>query len=367
MWLSLVERYAGGVEVVGSNPAIPTINSMFKKSFASDNYSGIHPKILEGIVSANQAQVPAYGDDEYTFQAIKSFKKIFGEQIEVFFVFNGTASNVLGLKTLSESFGAVICSDCAHIHLDECGAPENFLGSKLITVPNSQGKISPEQISKKITRIGDQHHVQARVISITQSTEYGTVYTPDEILRISSLARLNNMFVHMDGARFANAVASLGMEPREICRGVDVLSFGGTKNGLMCGEAVIFLNPDLADNFKYIRKQSMQLASKMRFISAQFIALLENGLWLDNARQANSMAKYLADKLQQIPWVTITQPVQVNAVFVKVPTELIKTIQEKYSCYVWNEQNSELRWMTAFNTRTEDIDDFVSFLKGLKN
>jgi threonine aldolase len=340
---------------------------MYKKSFASDNYSGIHPRILEVIASVNQAQVPAYGDDEYTNQAIKEFKKIFGDHAEIFFVFNGTASNVLGLKTLTDSFGAVICSDCAHINLDECGAPENYLGSKLLTIPNTYGKITSDQVIKKITRIGDQHHVQARVLSITQSTEYGTVYTPDEILRLSSVAHANNIYLHMDGARFANAVASLNVDPRDICAGVDVLSFGGTKNGLMCGEAVIFLNPALADDFKYIRKQSMQLASKMRFISAQFIALLENGLWLENAHQANSMASYLANNLKQIPWITITQPVQVNAVFVKVPPELIKTIQDKYSCYVWNEENSELRWMTAFDTCQEDLDDFVSFLKGIKN
>jgi threonine aldolase len=346
--------------------ALIKLEFMTIKSFASDNYSGIHTKVLEAIAYANQAQVPAYGEDKYTFQAIKSFKKIFGEHVEVFLVFNGTASNVLGLKTLTESFGAVICSDCAHIHLDECGAPENFIGSKLFTIPNTHGKISPEQVSQKIIRKGDQHHVQARVISITQSTEYGTVYTTDEILKLSSLARSNDMFLHMDGARFANAVDSLGIEPSEISQGVDVLSFGGTKNGLMCGEAVIFLNPALTKNFKYIRKQSMQLASKMRFISAQFTALLEDGLWLNNARQANQMAQYLAKSLQQIPWLSITQPVQVNAVFVKVPPELIKTIQEKYSCYVWNEENSELRWMTAFDTRPEDIDEFVSFLKVLK-
>jgi len=340
---------------------------MYKKSFASDNYSGVHQKIMDSLIVANQGQAPAYGDDYYTHQATQEFKKIFGQNVEVFFVFNGTASNVLGLQTLTESFGAVICSDCAHINLDECGAPEKFLGSKLLTIPNSNGKIDSEQVTQKITRIGDQHHVQAKVLSITQSTEYGTVYTPDEVFRLSSVAHMNNIFLHMDGARFANAVASLDLDPRDICAGVDVLSFGGTKNGLMCGEAVIFLNPALAENFKFIRKQSMQLASKMRFISTQFLTLLQDGLWLENARHANSMAKYLADKLQQIPWAIITQPVQVNAVFVQVPSDLIKTIQEKYSCYVWNEQNSELRWMTAFDTCQQDIDEFVDFLKGLKN
>jgi threonine aldolase len=340
---------------------------MYKKSFASDNYSGMHPHVLEALGDANQGHQPAYGADPLTQKAKQAFKKIFGNQIEVFFVFNGTASNVLALKTLTDSFNSIICSDCAHINQDECGAPESFLGTKLVTVPNNGGKISAEQILKKISRLGDQHHSQAKVISITQSTEYGTVYAPDEIKEISCLARAKNMFLHMDGARFSNATASLDLDPREnsIEAGVDVLSFGGTKNGLACAESVIFFNPELAKNFKFIRKQSMQLASKMRFISAQFLALLEDDLWLKNARHANSMAKYLSEGLSGISWLSITQKVQANAVFISVPQNLIKTIQENYPCYLWNEDKSELRLMTAFDMAQADIDELVGFLKGL--
>jgi threonine aldolase len=340
---------------------------MNKKSFASDNYSGIHPNVLNAISSANFGQQPAYGNDDYTYQAIEKFKKIFGNNIEIFFVFNGTAANVLGLQSLLNSYNAIICSDCSHINQDECGAPEKNLGSKLITIPSKDGKISPDSIQKKIIRLNDQHYVQAKIISITQSTEYGTIYSKDEIKDLADFAHKNNLYLHMDGARFANAVAGLNLDPREITNsiGLDLMSFGGTKNGLMCGEAVIFFNPSLAKNFKYIRKQSMQLASKMRFISAQFMAILENELWIKNAKHANDMARYLSESLSNISWVLLVYPVQANAVFIKIPKSLINQIQEKYSFYIWNEEESMIRLMTAFDTSQQDIDDFISYLKGL--
>lgn len=335
-----------------------------KKSFASDNNAGIHPEILTAIVNANQGHVVGYGDDEYTARAIKKFQEHFGNDIEVFFAFNGTGANVLGLKAITDSFNAIICAATAHLNVDECGAPEKFLGCKLLTVPTLNGKLTVDLVQRHVHGFGDQHHVQPKVISITQSTELGTVYAQAEIKALADFAHHHTMLLHMDGARIANAAASLSLPLRAITKdvGVDVLSFGGTKNGLMLGEAVIFFNKSLAKNFPYIRKQGMQLASKMRFISAQFIALLTNDLWLHNAAHANKMAKKLADSLQQIPEIKITQEVMANGVFAIIPKELIAKLQEKYFFYVWNEERNEVRWMTSFDTTEEDIQNFVNFI-----
>lgn len=338
---------------------------MNTRSFASDNNAGVHPDILKAIEAANNGHVVAYGDDPYTEKTIAEFKKLLGNDIEVFFVFGGTAANVLGIKTATESFNAVICAETAHINVDECGAPEKFIGCKLLTIPTTNGKITVEQIAQHVHGIGDQHHVQAKIVSITQATEMGTLYTPKEIKVIADYVHQNNMFLHMDGARIANAVVGLNVDIKEITKnaGVDILSFGGTKNGMMFGEAVVFFNQELAKNFKFIRKQGMQLASKMRFVSAQFEALFANDLWLENAKHANEMARLLAEKVKEIPQVKITQEVQANAVFAIVPKQAISKLQEKYFFYVWNEGTSEVRWMASFDTQKEDIENFIKFVK----
>lgn len=336
-------------------------------TLASDNYAGVHPEIFEALHHANEGHSPSYGADPYTERAIRKFQEFFGADIEVFFAYNGTGANVLGLSALTRSFDAIICSDLAHINVDESTAPEKFTGCKLLTIPTKDGKIYAWEIEEKIQRTGDQHHPQARVISISQSTEYGTVYTPNEIKSISHIARKHNLLLHMDGARLSNAAVGLREEFRSITRdaGVDVLSFGGTKNGMMFGEAIIFFTPGLARDFKYIRKQGMQLHSKMRFISAQFEALLTNDLWRRNAEHANRMAALLEEEIRKVKKAVITQPVQANGVFVKLPAEIVPELQEHCFFYVWNEKNSEVRLMCSFDTTEENIRSFGNKLRSL--
>lgn len=338
---------------------------MNSRSFASDNNAGVHPEVIDALKNANQGHVIAYGDDSYTEAAGNKLKRIFGGDVEVFFVYNGTGANVLGLSSVLDSYQAVICADTAHIQTDECGAPEKFTGCKLLTVPTADGKLTIEGISKHMHGIGFEHHVQPRVISITQATEMGTLYTPMEIREIVDYAHKNKMFLHMDGARIANAAVALelGFADFTARTGVDILSFGGTKNGLMFGEAVIFFNRRLADNFKYIRKQGMQLASKMRYISAQFNAYLENDLWRKSAQHANAMARLLASEVEKIPQIKITQKVQANGIFAIVPPEIIPALQQEYFFYIWNEETSEVRWMCSFDTTEEDIQKFVAKIR----
>lgn len=340
---------------------------MNKISFASDNYSGVHPDILEAILRANHDHVPAYGGDEYTHLAVDKFREHFGQDTDVFFVFNGTAANVTSIAAINRSYHAVICAEKAHIQVDECGAPEDITGSKLLVVSTVNGKFSVEQIKKHLERVGDQHHVQPRLISLSQSTEYGTVYTPAEIKTIADFAHSNKLFLHMDGARISNAAVSLNVELKAISKevGVDVLSFGGTKNGMMFGEAVVFFNRDLAQDFLFIRKQSMQLASKMRFISAQFHALLSNDLWRRNAKQANAMAALMAEKLSKIPGIRFTHEVNANAIFAIMPKETISRLQEKYQFYTWDENLSQVRLMTSFDTTEAEVHEFVEAAKGI--
>jgi len=338
-----------------------------KHTFASDNYAGVHPEIMDALHYANQGHAPSYGTDPYTERAIKKFKEYFGENIEIYFVYNGTGANVLGLSAVTRSFESIICSDLAHINVDESTAPERFTGCKLLTIPTKDGKIYPAEIEEKIQRVGDQHHPQARVISISQSTEYATVYTIDEIKAISNVARKHNLFLHMDGARISNAAVSLRKDFSAMTRdaGVDVLSFGGTKNGMMFGEAIVFFQPELAKNFMYIRKQGMQLNSKMRFVSAQFEALLTNDLWKRNAEHSNRMAALLAEEIRNVSRAEITQPVQANGVFVKLPPEIIPALQEESFFYVWNEKLSEVRLMCSFDTTEDSIRKFGNKLKAL--
>jgi threonine aldolase len=335
-----------------------------QRSFASDNNAGIHPEVLKAIAAVNQGHVVGYGADPYTADMVQLFRRHFGSDAEVFVVFNGTGANCLSLQALTRSYHAVICAASAHIYTDECGAPEKFSGCKLLPLTTADGKLTVDMVRHAYHGIGDEHHVQPKVISITQSTEMGTVYRPEEIRALADFARQNNLYLHLDGARLANAAASLGQTLRQATRdlGIDVLSFGGTKNGIMGAEAVVFFRPDLAHDFLFWRKQSMQLASKMRFLSAQLAALLTNDLWLANARHANRMAKLLEEHVRRIPGVQIVYPVEANGVFAQIPREAIARIQQRYFFYVWNEEESVVRWMCSFDTTEEDVRNFAQFV-----
>ena len=335
------------------------------RSFASDNNAGVHPDILKAISAANQGHVVGYGDDAYTQSAQALFKKQLGEDIQVFFVFNGTAANCLSLKALTDSYHAVICAEGAHIYVDECGAPEKFTGCKLVPVPAENGKLTVEAVRSAYHGIGDEHHVQPKVISITQATEVGTVYGASEIRALADFAHEYGMFLHVDGARIANAVAAQGINLREATRdlGIDVLSFGATKNGALGAEAVVFFNPELAANFKFYRKQAMQLASKMRFLSVQFNAMFTNDLWLQNARHANRMAQLLKREVSRIPQLKIIYPVEANGVFAQIPRKAIAKLQKRYFFYVWNEAQSVVRWMCSWDTTADDVKQFAAFVR----
>jgi threonine aldolase len=334
------------------------------RSFASDNNAVVHPEVLEAIRRANHGHAVGYGNDSYTASAVGKFREQFGADVAVFFVFNGTAANVLSLQALTRPFHAVLCPELSHIYTDECGAPEKLTGCKLIPLPAPNGKLTTETVARAYHGIGDQHHVQPRVISITQSTEMGTVYKPQEIEALAKFAHERRMFLHMDGARISNAVAAQGLTLRQATRdlGVDVLSFGGTKNGLMGVEAVVFFRSELGGEFLFLRKQGMQLASKMRFMSAQMEALLTNDLWRRNAEHANRMAQLLEQEVTKIPRVKVVYPVEANGVFAQIPEEAIARIQERYFFYVWSKGESVVRWMCSFDTTEEDVREFAQFV-----
>jgi threonine aldolase len=335
------------------------------RSFASDNNAGVHPEVLKAIAAANVGHVVGYGDDSYTDSAVRQFKRYFGDDIEVFFVFNGTAANCLSLKALTNSYHAIICAEAAHIYVDECGAPEKFTGCKLVPIPTQDGKLTVEAVRTAYHGIGVEHHVQPRVVSITQCTEVGTVYKEDEVRQLARFAHERGMFLHMDGARIANAAASLGVGLRQATRdlGVDVLSFGGTKNGGMGAEAVVFFDPKLAADFKFYRKQGMQLASKMRYLSAQFEALLKNDLWLRNAQHANRMAQMLKRGLSKIPPLKLAYKAEANGIFVKLPIRAIAKLRKRYFFYMWDEGHSMVRWMCSWDTTEADVKQFVEFVR----
>ncbi|MBM3177705.1 MAG: low specificity L-threonine aldolase [Bacteroidetes bacterium] len=335
--------------------------SQVVKTFASDNYAGVHPEIMDALGRANTGHASSYGADHYTAEATALFKKLFGQQTEVFFVYNGTGANVLALSASSKTFSSVICAESAHIYVDESTAPEKFSGCRLIPVSSSNGKITPEAVLSKVQRIGDQHHPQAAVVSISQPTEYGTLYTVEEIRELANTAHQHGMVLHMDGARISNAAVSLNAEFKTftIDAGVDVLSFGGTKNGMMFGEAILIFNTGLAKDLQFLRKQGMQLHSKMRFIAAQFTALLSNDLWRRSALQANKMAVRLSGKLSKISGFTLTQKTEVNGIFAVVPPSVIPEIQKHSFFYIWNEKTSEIRLMCSWDTSEADVDSFV--------
>jgi threonine aldolase len=336
-----------------------------KRGFASDNNAGVHPDILKMLVAVNTGHTIGYGSDPYTEEAIQLFKEHLGSLTETFFVFTGTAANVLSLSGVTRSWNSVITAFTAHLEQDECGAPEKFTGCKVLTVDTENGKINTDLLSRHMHGFDFEHHSQPKVISITQATEMGTVYSPGEIKKLADFAHKKGMYLHMDGARLANASVSLGLPFKSFITdsGVDVLSFGGTKNGMMYGEAVCFLKPGLSDYFRYIRKQGMQLASKMRFISAQYIAYFHDDLWKKCASHSNAMAKLLKDKLMHLEGIKLTQPVQSNGVFLVIPHDVAERVRQQYFFYPWDEMKSEYRLMTSWDTTEEDIEEYVRLLE----
>jgi len=331
------------------------------RGFASDNSATIHPAVLEAIARVNVGHAFGYGHDDYTQSVQARIAAEFADSARVFMVFNGSGANVLCLRAACRRWQAVICAETAHVNVDECGAPEAIAGVKLLTIPTEHGKLTPELVLARMARVGDEHAVQPRVVSISQCTELGTVYTAQEVRRLADVAHAHGLILHMDGARLANAAAALGLPLAGVSAeaGVDIVSFGGTKNGLLLGEAVVVLSPELADGFEYIRKQSMQLASKMRFIAAQFDAILTDELWLQCAANANAMASRLAAAVGEIPGLTITRPVETNAVFATLPRGATAALQERYAFYVWDEARDEVRWMCSWDTTEQDIDEFA--------
>ncbi len=337
---------------------------ILKRGFASDNNSGVHPAVFAELVRVNHGHVVGYGGDPFTEKAYTLLRKELGSEAEIFFVFTGTAANVLGLAGATRSWNSVLTASTAHIEGDECGAPEKFAGCKVLTVDTPDGKIRPELLKRHMHGFDFEHHSQPAVISISQVTEMGTVYTVDEIKALAGYAHSYNMLLHMDGARLANAAVSLGLPFRDFTTdaGVDILSFGGTKNGMMYGEAVCFLRPGITSGFKFLRKQGMQLASKMRFIAAQYIAYLTGDLWQECAGHSNTMAKELEKRLREIRGVTITQKVESNGVFIIMPRDVAERIRQEYFFYPWNEQLNEYRLMTSWDTTSDDVNQFADRL-----
>lgn len=336
-----------------------------RKSFGSDNHAAVHPAVMRAIVAANAGDAVAYGADPWTEQATSSLKRLFGAAGEVYLVLNGSGANVLGLGLLLRRHEAVICADSAHVNTDECGASERILGAKLLTVPGKDGKITPELIGRRLAGRGDEHFAQPGVVAITQSTELGTCYSLAELAEIRDFCRANDLRVYMDGARLANAAAHLGCGLGELASYADVLSFGATKNGAMGAEAVIVMNAADSVNAPYLRKQHMQLSSKMRFLAAQFLALMEDELWRQNASRANAMATRLASGLASMPDVEVAYPVQADAVFARLAPKHIAELRRIWAFHVWDESSSIVRWMTAFDTRESDIDSFLSDITSL--
>lgn len=338
------------------------------RGLASDNEAGIDPIILQAIIEANQGHAHAYGQDEWTKLAIEQFRRNFGADSEVFFTFGGTGSNVLALACLCRSFESILCTNYAHLHDSECSAIENFIGSKLIPVETPNGHLRPQDIEKYLWWQDDINAPSLRVISITQPTERGTIYQPDEVLALVEYAHKHDMTVHVDGTRLVNAAASLNSSLGSLTTelGVDVVSFGGTKNGLLMGEAIIFRNASLSKNARALWKQSMQMPSKTRFISAQFLALLKDDYWLKNANHENKMAQYLKQKASTISEIEIVYPVETNFVFAKIIPEWINPLTKVFHFHVWDSSTGLVRWMTNFDTQHEDIDLLINKISTLR-
>lgn len=338
-----------------------------ERSFASDTHAGMHPEVLQAITEANVGHVMAYGADPYTEKAVAAFRQHFGDDSEVFFVMNGSAANVLSVAGVSTPYHSLICAEISHIYNDECGAIERFAGGRAIPVPTVEGKLTIDTVRPQIRSIGFEHASQPRMVSLTQATETGTVYSVDETRALADFVHGQGLLVHMDGSRLANAAAHLDVPLRALTRdaGVDVLSFGGTKNGLMIGEAVVFFDPAMASEFKYVRKQGLQLASKMRFISVQLEALLRDDLWLRSAQHANRIAQLLSSQVEGVPGVDILFPTQANGVFAAIPTPCVAPLQEEFYFYCFDLKGptSKVRWMAAFDTTEEDVEAFVAAIE----
>jgi len=332
--------------------------------FASDNYAGAHPAVLDAVTAANGGWAQAYGDDVWTARLRDRLRELLGD-VESFPVFNGTGGNVTALAAVLRPYEAVVCPETAHINVDECGAPERIAGAKLVDVPTPDGKLTPELLRGRLVGFGDQHHVQAKVVSISQSTELGTVYAPGEIAALAATAHEAGLLLHVDGARLVNAAEALGLELRALTSdcGVDLLTLGGTKSGLLGAEAVVFLRPELAADYLYARKQGTQLASKMRFISAQLLRLFDGDLWRETAGHANAMARRLGDAVAAVPGVRIAYPLQANAVFAALPRPVIERLHERYHFYVWDEAAGIVRWMCSWQTTTGDVDALAGALR----
>lgn len=336
-----------------------------ERAFASDNAAGAHPAVIDAVVAANEGHALAYGSDRWTTEATGRLRDLFGSAAEPFFVWNGTGANVMALAATVRPGDCVLCSRWAHIAVDETGAPERIVGAKLLTLDSDDGKIVPEQLREQAHALGVQHHAQPGVVSLTQSTELGTVYSPDEIAALCDTAHSLGMLVHLDGARLANATAALGGTPAAlrsftVDAGVDVVSVGGTKAGLLGGEAVVFLTPALADRALYIRKMVTQLPSKMRFVAAQFNALLTDDLWFDLAGHANGMARRLYDATVGLPGLEYLGPPQVNSVFASIPPEVIDPLRDWCFFWDWDLSRNQVRWMTAWDTTVDDVDRFAA-------
>src|SRR5436190_9277894 len=337
-----------------------------RRHFASDNYSGICPEAWAALEEANHGHARSYGDDPWTQKATNLIREIFETDCEVFFVFNGTAANSLALASCCQSYHSILCHELAHVETDECGAPEFFSnGTKVLQIPGANGKIDPAAIERMVEKRTDIHYPKPRAVSITQATELGTVYSPEEVRAVGRMAKKYNLNVHMDGARFANAVASLGVAPREITwqAGVDALCFGGTKNGTHVGDAVVFFNRELADEFDYRCKQAGQLCSKMRFLSAPWVGMLKDGAWLRHARHANEMAQRLETRLHDLPEIKILFPRQANAVFAEIPNPITAAIRQQGWMFYNFIGSGGCRLMCAWDTTEQDVDDFVTDLK----
>jgi threonine aldolase len=352
---------------------VTTLHDTTIRGFASDNYSGVHPEVLAAIGDASGGHQIAYGEDDYTARLQEVFVQHFGEGVEAFPVFNGTGANVVGLQSMLPRWGAVVAASTAHINVDEGGAPERVAGIKILNVPTPDGKLTPELIDREAWGWGDEHRAQPLVVSITQSTELGTLYTPGEIRAIADHVHARGMRLHLDGARISNAAAALDLPLRAFTRdaGVDVLSFGGTKNGAMLGEAIVVLDPAASEGLPFLRKLNMQLSSKMRFVSAQLIALLEGDLYLRNARHANEMAARLRAAVEAglddgtISGVAFTQPTQSNGVFATLPDGVADRLRQSFRFYDWDAAKNEVRWMCSFDTTEADVDAFVAELSRL--
>jgi threonine aldolase len=335
------------------------------KGFASDNYAGAHPEVLAAVAAASDEHAVSYGADPWTARAEALLREHFGEQASSYLVFNGSAANVLSFRALCRPWEAVICAAGAHVNVDEGGAPERIAGVKLIALATPDGKLTPADITAQLHRVGDEHAVQPRVVSVTQSTELGTRYSEPELRALAGTAHEHGLLLHVDGARLANAAAGLGAPLRAITTdaGVDVVSFGGTKNGLLLGEAVVFLRPGLDEGFAYLRKQTLQLASKGRFLAAQFVALLEGDLWLRSAAHANAMARRLAAAVRDVPGVKITQAVEANGVFAILPRDATAALQRDWRFYEWDPATGEVRWMCSWDTTPEEVDAFAAAVR----